>query len=253
MTKRARKIMASAAVVAGMAGALGAAAMAAPGAAFAGQGSGTSSTGAGGQSGSGSTLAAIQARAATAVAARQTALSNAVSAVGSNRFLTSGDQSTLLNTLNNDLSAMEQLGPKIAGDTTVSAAQADYRSIFTDYRVFALALPQVRFAESADDLTGTVLPHLEDAQSKLQALLSGPDSSKNSSAVQGAMADLGQQITAISSATNGLSATILAFTPPQWDANPQILTPAHESLVNARTAAHQARQDVETVVEDLKS
>lgn len=203
--------------------------------------------------GHGAALTALKARAATAVTTRVNALDSAVTRVNSNRFLTSSDKTTLLNTLNSDLSGLQQLGPKIQADTTLAAAQADYRTIFTNYRVFALALPQVHFAAAADDLTGTVVPHLTDAQTRLQKLLSGPDQSKNSASVQAAMADLSKQISAITSATNSLSSTVLGYTPSQWDANRQLLTPARQALTGARSAARTARQDVKTVVEAIKA
>lgn len=198
-----------------------------------------------------SALAGLKTRAATAISVRVTALEAAVSRVNGNEYLTSADKTTLLDTLNSDLAALQQLGPKIQVDTTLASAQADYRSIFTAYRVFALALPQVHFAASADDLTGTVLPRLTDAQSRLQGLLSGTDQSKNTAAVQAAMSDLGHQITAISSATNGLSSTVLGYTPSQWDSNQQLLTPARQTLTGARSDARTARQDIRTVVEAI--
>ena len=201
--------------------------------------------------GHGAALAALKTRAATARSTRVTALDAAVSRVNANGYLTSTDKATLLGTLDSDLSALQQLGPKIQADTTLTSAQADYRSIFTAYRVFALALPQVHFAASADDLTGTVLPRLTDAQSRLQSLLSGADQSKNTTAVQAAMADLGKQISAITSATNGLSSTVLGYTPSQWDANQQLLTPARQALTGVRSDARTARQDIRSVVEAI--
>ncbi|HWE56130.1 MAG TPA: hypothetical protein VG435_11500 [Acidimicrobiales bacterium] len=202
---------------------------------------------------SGQTLANIKAKAATAISVRQNALQLAVSDVRANEYLTDADRATLLNTLQDDQSGLTTLGQTIQGDTTVAKAEADYKLIFTGYRVFALALPQVRFAASTDDLTGTVVPHLTDAQTKLQALLSGPDKSKDTPAVQAKMDDLANQISAITTDTNGLAATILSFTPAQWDANPYILTAPVSQLRTARSDAKQARADIAYVVQAIKS
>ncbi|HUJ65823.1 MAG TPA: hypothetical protein VLX59_09815 [Acidimicrobiales bacterium] len=198
------------------------------------------------------TLDGIKARAATAISVRLASLSKATPAVESNKWLTAPDKATLLNTLNADQSALTALGPKIQADTTVAQARTDYQSIFLDYRVYALALPQVRLAAATDDITGGVLPRLTDAQTRLQSLLSGPDSAKNTAPVQTAMSDLGAKIQAITSTTSGLSATILALTPAQYDANHTVLAGPREAILNARADIVAARADVVTVVGDLK-
>ena len=198
------------------------------------------------------TLSGVKAEAAAAISVRESALQAAVSAYTSNPFLTSADRSAILTTLNSDLSGLQALAPVIQADTTLSKALSDYRTIFTQYRVFALALPQSRFAASADDLTGTVVPHLTDAQSRLQALLAGPDSAKNTPAVQAAMTDLASQISAITTATNGLAATVLAYTPPEWNANRTLLAQPRADLVTARADARTAHHDVATVVAALQ-
>lgn len=243
-----RKMMASAAI------ALAAAASAVP-AASADTGSGPSTTieaPAATASGAG-TLASIQARAASAISVRLSALHRAVTSVTSNRYLTSADRATILSTLNSDLSGLTALGPVIQADTTVAKAKADYRTIFTGYRVFALALPQARFAAAADDLTGTVVPRLSDAQSRLQTLLAGRESGKDTAAVQAAMSDLGERISAINSATAGLSASVLALTPADWNGNHAVLALLRARLVTARADARKARGDIRTVVEALRS
>lgn len=205
-----------------------------------------------GASTTGDILAAIKARAAAAISARESALQAAVTAVDDNKYLTSDDRTRILATLDSDISGLEALAPVIQADTTVAKATADLRTIFTGYRVFALALPQARFAAAADDLTGTVLPRLTDARARLQALLEGADSGKNTPAVQAAMTDLGTQISSIASETNGLSGTVLAFTPADWNANHALLVQPRAQLVSARADARTARVDIRTVVKALR-
>jgi len=84
------------------------------------------------------------------------------------------------------------------------------------------------------------------------ALLAGADSGKNTPAVQALMTDLGNQITAITSETSGLSGTVLAYTPAQYDANHALLSPARASLAISRNDSKTARNDIATVVADLK-
>jgi hypothetical protein len=197
-------------------------------------------------------LVTIQAAAKLAVANRIAALNEAIPKVSANQVVTAADRAALLTILNGDLNAITALGAKIAADTSAAEASADYQTIFTGYRVYALALPQVRYAEAADDLAGGVVTSLTAAQSTLAALLAGADSAKNTTAVQAWMSDLGHQISAITSATNGLSATVLADTPAQYDANHALLSQPRASLAGARTDAKTARSDVANVLKALQ-
>lgn len=199
----------------------------------------------------GESLAAIQAKAAAAIARRQASLSVALTSVGANTFITAADKATLQTTLSGDQTGLAALGQTIAADTTAAQAKIDYATIFTGYRVYALALPQVRYAEATDDLTGTVLPKLQDAQSKLEALIAA-DPSKNTAAVQASMADLAAQITAISTSTDGLSATVLAFTPAQYDANHALLAAPRATLAEARIDVKTARADIVSVTKAVQ-
>jgi hypothetical protein len=209
--------------------------------------SASASTGAGA-----TTLAEIKAKASAAISRRDSALQRAISTVTANEYLTSSDKATVLATLNSDLTGLNALAPVIQSDSTVTKARSDYKTIFTSYRVFALALPQARLAAAADDLTGKILPRLTHAQSRLQGLLSGRDSAKNTPAVQAAIADLAKQINAITAATDGLAAAVLADTPAGWNANHAILSQPRSQLVSARADARAARRDIKTVVTALK-
>ena len=110
----------------------------------------------------------------------------------------------------------------------------------------------MRYAEAVDDITATVLPDLTNAQTTLAGLLAGVDSAKDTPAVQASMADLGKQITAATSATDGLSATVLAFTPAQYDANHALLSQPRATLVQARADIATARSDIASVVKALQ-
>jgi hypothetical protein len=197
-------------------------------------------------------LAAIKARAAAAISRRLASLNQTIPQVTANSVITAADKATLLATLNGDVSGLTTLGQKIAADTTVAAATTDYQEIFLGYRVYALALPQVLYAEAADAITSTVLPRLRDADTTLAALLAGVDSGKDTPAVQAAMTDLGQQIAAATTATNGISATVLAFTPAQWDANHALLHGPRQTLAGATKNVAKAKTDIVTVLDALQ-
>ena len=201
---------------------------------------------------SGAGLNDVKTKAAAAITARLNSLNSAIIAVDNNKWLTTTDKSTSLQILNSDVPALTTLGAKIQADTTLSQVTADYKTIFTGYRVYLLVLPQIRLAAVGDDLGTGVVPKLTDAQTRLENLLNGRDKGKDNPTIQAAMADLNTQIQAITQETDGLSATVLAYTPAQYDANTSILSPAHTAIKTARADAKTARQDIQTVVEALK-
>jgi hypothetical protein len=71
----------------------------------------------------------------------------------------------------------------------------------------------------------------------------------NQAMVQPLINDLGRQI---STATSGPAATVLAFTPAQWDANSSLLRASTSSEQTADGALQTARADVKQIVQALK-
>jgi hypothetical protein len=197
-------------------------------------------------------LQQLKAKANVAINARLSSLHFAIGEVSNNSVITPADKTTLLGILNHDVSGLTALGPKIQADTTLAQGRTDYRTIFSGYRVYALALPQVLFATAADDITVTALPRLQDANTRLTALLSGKDKAKDTPTVQALMRDLAAQISVATGETNGLSNQVLSFTPAQWDANHKILAGPLQTLKAARGHVHTARRDVASVIEEIK-
>jgi hypothetical protein len=196
-------------------------------------------------------LAAVKARAAADISARLVAINGAIPRINANQVITAADRSTLLATLGGDLSGLTGLGQTIATDTTTASASTDAKTIFTTYRVFALAIPQVAYAAATDDVTVAELPALVDAEKGLTAVLSA-EPVKNTPAVQAAMADLSHQISAVASATAGLSASVLADTPAQYDANHALLSGPRQTLATAQANVITAKNDVTTVTAALQ-
>jgi hypothetical protein len=189
-------------------------------------------------------LARIQAASQTQIDRRLAALNTTLAAIAGNTRLSSGDKATLTTILTDDVTGLTALRATIAADTTAAAARAHEATIFTGYRVYALALPQVRFASAADGITGAAIPALTDAQKTLAGLLAGADSGKNTPAVQARMADLATQLGIATSKTDGLAATVLGYTPAQYNANHALLAGSRTSLAAARVALAKARADI---------
>jgi hypothetical protein len=200
----------------------------------------------------GKTLAAIQANAKVKTSARIGSLNTAIAKITAAPDISSSDRATILATLNGDVAGMNTVEAKIAADTTVATAAADYKTIFTGYRVYAVAIPQSRLAAAADRMTSTTVPKLTDAQSKLAAALAGPDASKSTPALLADLADMSTQITAASNVLNGVAAQSLAVTPSDYNSNHAVMGPIRSAVQTAIADLKKASADGKTVLAAIK-
>jgi hypothetical protein len=196
------------------------------------------------------TLEVIQAEAAAKTAQRIASLTRAITRVNANTYLTDSDRAAILATLNADVAGMHSLAATIAADTDRATAAAHYAQIFTDYRVYAVAIPQSFYAAAADGLTGTVIPKLIEVHQKLSDALANSD--KSTPELEATLADMQTQIDAAQAAISGVAAAALAVTPADYNANHAVLASSHASVVAAHAAARLARADAKTIVQALK-
>ncbi len=139
--------------------------------------------------------------------------------VAQGRSYLGADGTTLVNGMSSDISGLQALGAKIAGDTTVGGAEADRALIFTEFRVYLLVLPVVDDVSQTDRIVAVFLPAVQDALSKLEA----DENSSNQAVLGPIVANIQAQVQLATSATNGLSAQLLAYTPAEWDADHGLL------------------------------
>ena len=158
LTRLGALALASAATL-GTAGAAGATTPAATGS--------SDNSGNGGSSDVPSTLAAIKAKANTDITDRVNALNSAIDKVKGATGLGSG-QGTLEAYLGTDITPLHQLDTTIQGDTSVQQAAQDFRTIFTNFRVYVLVLPAAHIAGDAFRVTATSVPNLQAASTKAQ-------------------------------------------------------------------------------------
>jgi len=199
--------------------------------------------------GPGASLAAIQRAGAEATDRRIDSLNVAIARVDGNDALTDDDRAAILNTLTADLDAMTDLAGQIAGDTTVADAAADYHAIFTDYRVYAVALPQSLYAASADALTGSILPRLQTVHDNLEARLAAGDPDPDLEAL---LDEMQQKIQDAEAGAATIAADALAVTPADWNADHTVLTDIRAELRDAGQDARDAARDARQIAQGLR-
>jgi hypothetical protein len=234
-------------------GAVATAALAATATAAAGAGAGAgagaaTSSGNSGASFVPTTLAGIKAQAAIDITARVNDLHGAIAKVNAAKGLGSS-QATLASYLGTDIAPLQQLNQTIQADSTVQQAAHDFGTIFSDYRVYVLVLPASRMAADADHATTTGIPKLTADAAKAQSRVTPA----NQATLQPQIDDLNGQISTATNATNGLAATVLAFTPAQWNANNALLAASKASDQATAGALQKGRADVTQIVQDLQA
>jgi hypothetical protein len=202
----------------------------------------TGSTGSSGSNDVPSTLAGIKAKANTDITDRVNSLDSAINKVKAAKGLGSG-QGTLEAYLGTDITPLQQLDATIQGATSVQQAAQEFGTIFTNFRVYRLVLPAAHIAGDAFRVTDTAIPNLQAASTKAQQYVNAG----NQGVLQPLIDDLNGQISAASNATNGLAATVLAYTPQQWNANNNLLAPSKQSDAQADAAVAKGRQDVKQI------
>ena len=197
------------------------------------------------------TLEGIKTRSAAEIARRQGALSaQLILVTGKSPSLSDADRSALTTLIKNDQAGLQALGSKIAADTDLATAKADHQKIYTEYRVYALVIPQIRLVRANDALINVALPRLTDARSRLQSALTKAGKTDEASAT---MADLQTQIDLIRANSSGLSAQLLALTPAQWNADRSVLSGPRTTLQSSHAALEKARADIVAVRAMLKA
>jgi len=193
-------------------------------------------------------LSSVKANAAAAITLRVNDLTAAIANLNAERGL--GSDAPALDTyLQADIAPLQALGQKIAGDTTMAGARADAAAIYSNFRVLFLVLPAAHLAGLVDGIANTAVPALTAESAKAASRVN----SSNQSVLQPLINDLNTQISAASGSTSGLAATLLGYTPAQWNANNALLSPARSSVTSAGGDVARGRADLRQIHQDLKS
>jgi hypothetical protein len=166
--------------------------------------------------------------------------------------LTSSDRQTLQDQINDfELPGIEALQPQVGQAVTCAQLRTDAHSMVFTYRVYIVMTPQTHLTIAGDDETYIegLLMNVESTISS--AVNRSTTNGSNLSAAQAAFKDLLSQVSQAQTATNGLSAQVLAQTPAGAPGNWQFFLQARTSLTNARTDLHAAYADALQIKADL--
>jgi hypothetical protein len=183
------------------------------------------------------TLEGIKATASVAIAKRVAALDKAAARIATRKNVSDAHAAAITATIDADKSALAALDATIQSDTDRAVAAQHFGQIFSDYRIFAVVIPQSHFAAAADAIGTAAVPKLQTVHDKLAAALA----EKPDDATQAILDDLQKQIDTASAAVDAVADSALAVTPATWNADHTALADERASIASAVAAAKQAR------------
>ena len=195
-------------------------------------------------------------RADQEIARRIAALNALEGRVNTMQKVSANDKGSLSSMVQSQISALNALESKIAGDVnSTSSLKDDIQSITSSYRIYALVIPQGAI-EAAADRVMTIVGAMTTIGTKIQTRISALGSSASASTTA-ALADFNAKIADATAQAQAAVSEVSALAPDQGNqtqmqANTSALKDARSKLQVAQKDLVMARQDAGVVVKTLE-
>lgn len=181
-------------------------------------------------------------------------VANLQSVVDNSAVLTDAHERALDEILSSTAEGLRALRAEIEADTTVEQLKADIKSIFEDYRVYALVARQV-WLVVADDTVDATADGFDTAADRLEAAIDAAEAAgKDVGDAREHLAAMIRHVEAARDEVDGDAEAVLALTPADWnagDAQP-VLREARQSIADARGHLRSALQEARGILADIK-
>ncbi len=185
---------------------------------------------------------------ANAITTRLTSLTNANTRLGGLKKLSDTQKQQFSSETTSDISALQALQTQCANDFNagnIQALRTDYKNIFSQYRIYAEFLPQLRQLIAADTMTVT-MQKLSDLATKLQSRI---QSAGNASNLTSLLSDMQAKIADANTQYTTIQSKIASLTPQSYNADP---TGTIATLKTTHTALQTGISDIKTAFADAK-
>lgn len=183
-------------------------------------------------------LANLHILADTAVSTRLTDLQTTQTKVSGLVKLSSDQKAQYSNQITANITGLTSLKTKCDADTDLTTLRTDYQSIFTQYRVYAVFLPQIHLLVASDTM-GVTTDKLSTYAASLEARV---QTAGNPSNLVSLLTDMQHKIADAKTQYSNVESQISPLTPQNYDSNP---TGTTSILKNARV-------EIQTGASDLK-
>ena len=194
-------------------------------------------------------LTVLHARCDNEITMRVNSLTTLNTNVGQLKKLSSSQISQFQSEIQTDITNLNTLKAKCDADTDVTTLISDIKSIFTNYRVYAVFMPQVRLLAAADRIL-TTADLLTDYQGKLAYRVSQQGSPSNLVAL---INDMQSKITDARTQANNVISMVTPLSPSSFPGSNPTLQSARTDVKTGATDLRNAYQDGLQVRQGLKS
>jgi hypothetical protein len=201
-------------------------------------------------------LAALGARGVKEVDVRVTSLNTLITRVQGLRNVSDAEKSSIVTTLQGLIVNLNSLKDQITTtDSSSTTLRDDIQSITENYRIYALAIPQLNIFAAADRIT-TVLAMLNTVGGKLQTRLAGSSGVPNMTVLQADLTDFAAKISDANTQVQAAVSEVSPLTPDQGDktkmaSNTATLKDARSKIQAAQKDLVAARKDAQTIITAL--
>ncbi len=194
-----------------------------------------------------------QAKCLDGIDKRLSELSSLSGKVAAATYLTDSHESTLNSIISSATSGITALRAEVAADTDVASLKEDCTAVAEQYRVFALRAPQVHYTLGADRGAAGVAKANSAITKLTDAIAAAEAAGKDVGNANELLADMQARVADADSKLAGLGDSILGYTPADWNANHDVLSPAKASLQAVRTDLKTAIDDAKAIIALLKA
>lgn len=153
--------------------------------------------------------------------------------------LSASDKSNFLSQITADVNGLTSLKAKCDGDIDVPTLRTDYQSVFTQYRIYAVFIPQLNLL-AASDVMGVTADLLSTYASKLAARI---QASGNQSNLVSLLSDMQAKIADAKTQYASAQSQVISLTPNSFNTNPS----------GTKSTLQTAQGEIKTGAQDLKT
>lgn len=189
---------------------------------------------------------------------RVDALNKLLTRIQNMQKISDTDKTSLINTVQDQITAMNNLKSKIDADTDLQTLITDVKSIVASYRIYVLVIPQGAVI-AATDRVKIIADNMSTLASKLQARITSAQSAgQDVTALQSALSDLNAKVSDATTQAESAISEVSGLVPDQgnqtsFQANVKAMKDARKKIQAAQQDLVAARKDAKVIVNGLRS
>lgn len=198
-------------------------------------------------------IATIKTKAEAEIDKRLASLHTAATKITAATKLSATDKATFSSQIQSNITTLTTLRAKIDADTDLPTLRTDAKSIYANFRIYAVFLPQVHMLATIDTM-GVAVDNLTTLATKLQTRIqTAQQSGKDVSSVQRLLTDLQAKIADAKTQYQTVESEVASLTPASYPGSTATLQDARSKIKTGAADLRTAWQDAKQIVQGLKT